>query len=486
MALQGSGSGATPDVSMSAKDINFELAESLTAPFDFGGAAVSFSGITDDTTIEMLEFYNKTFTTGADTYGTRDSLVVNYFVTTEQGDGPGDPTTFPIGLFQDGELIDCAEYDTSSFATAVDPLAKTVFHTKFDDATFDTGDYLYRNSTGTDLAIFTSPNSVPAGVGTMTEGAGWQDGFMMDSTTDKVIKYDVSSGETLLVRDRTPSTPGTPNSNGTSTTTSVGITFTSNTQVTNTFKVYKSTSSGGTYSEHTNKTITSFSKGSEANTSVTITITVNGLSSSTDYFFKVAGVNGFATGTQSNNNIIAIATSAGGGGNGVGCFAYGTQILMSDGTTKNIEEMVVGDVVKSMSIPDMPIVEGEDDDWNTYKDFTTNSLVSSSLSTATVKRVRWFSYDDYYKITLGNGDILKVTYHHPLFVQRDGVYQWTKVNHTELSSSLKTTDLLVDKDKNTQTISSIDYVNEILDVATIDVEDLDVYFANNYLAYNKA
>jgi hypothetical protein len=478
MALQDSGS-IPPIVSMSAKDINNELGEGLSAVFDFGGAAASFSGITDDTTIEMLEFYNKTFGGGTETYGSRPTLVANYYGNVNQG-GEGESTQYLISTWDaSGELIDCAE--NNLIGADDEALYKTVYHTMNNNATFDVGDYLYNEdySPGTPSASidWTDPDN---------DGQPWTDGqfadgYMVDTTNDVIFKLDISNGEVLALRSRTPSIPGIPENAGGATSTSVGIQFTSNTEVSDTFKVYKSTTSGGTYSEHTNKSITAFSKGSDTDTSTTITITVNGLASSTDYFFKVAGVNDFATGTQSDFNLFAISTSAGGGG---GCFAYGTQILMADGTTKNIEEIMVGDVVKSMSIPDMPIVEGTDDDWNTYKDFTTNSLVSSSLSTATVRKAVTDSYDNYYKITLGNGDILKVTFEHPLFVQRDGVYQWTKVNHTELSSSLKTTDLLVDKDKNTQTISSIDFVDEVLDVGTIDVEDLDVYFANNYLVHN--
>jgi len=480
MALQDSGSGTNPAVSMSAKDINNELGEGLSAVFDFGGAAASFSGIVDDTTIEMLEFYNKTFGGGTETYGSRPTLVANYIGDVEQGGG-GDPTQYFIATWASNDLIDCAENNVP-VPSDDEPLYKTVYHTMNNNATFDVGDYLYGSSYSAATPSASIDWTDPDNNGLTWTDGNFLDGYMVDTTNNVIFKLDISNGEILALRSRTPSTPGLPEGTGTATSTSVGIQFTSNTEVTDTFKVYKSTSSGGTYSEHTNTTITSFSKGSDSNTSVAVTITVNGLSSSTDFFFKVAGVNDFATGTQSGNNIIQISTSAGGGGGG--CFAYGTQILMSDGTTKNIEEIMVGDVVKSMSIPDMPIVEGTDDDWNTYKDFSSNSLVSSSLSTATVKRAVTDSYDNYYKITLGNGDILKVTFEHPLFVQRDGVYQWTKVNHTELSSSLKTTDLLVDKDKNTQTISSIEFVDEILDTGTIDVEDLDVYFANNYLVHN--
>jgi len=476
MALQDSGSGTNPAVSMSVSDINVELGNNPNDLIDFGGAAASFSGILDDTQVEILEFYNKTFSTGAEIYGSRPTLVANYY---GYDDGGGD---FEIYTFTNSQLIQAAENDISGFFSGnADALNKTVYHTMNNNATFDAGDYIYSAP-----ATASNPSASIDWTDPDNHGANWDDttgfvdGYMVDTTNDAIFELDISNGQVLALRSRTPSIPNAPEDAGGATSTSVGIQFTSNTEVTNTFKVYKSTTSGGTYSEHTNKSITAFSKGSDTDTSTSITITVNGLASSTDFFFKVAGVNDFATGTQSNNNLLPISTTAGGGG----CFAYGTQILMADGTTKNIEEMMVGDVVKSMSIPGMPIVDGTDDDWNTYKDFTTNSLVSSSLSTATVRKAVTDSYDNYYKITLGNGDILKATYEHPLFVQRDGVYKWVKVNHTEVSSSLKTTDLLVDKDKNTQTISSIDFVDEILDVGTIDVEDLDVYFANNYLVHN--
>lgn len=475
MALQDSGSGTNPAVSMSVSDISVELANNFNDPIDFGGAAASFSGILDDNVVELREFYNKTFSGGTETYGSRPTLVANYY----GYDGGGG--SFEIYTFTNSQLIQAAENDISGFFGGnADALNKTVYHTMNNNATFDTGDYLYDSdytpSTPSEPVDWTDPDN---------HGANWDDdsnfvdGYMLDTTNNVIFKLDISNGEVLALRSRTPSQPSEPSVSGTPTDTSISITFTSNTEVTNTFAVYKSSTYSGTYTEHTNRVVTAFSKGSDTDTSTTIVIAVNGLTASTDYFFKVAGINGYATGSQSGASLSAITTAAGGG-----CFAYGTQILMSDGTTKNIEEMMVGDVVKSMSIPGMPIVDGTDDDWNTYKDFSTNSLVSSSLSTATVKRAVTDSYDNYYKITLGNGDILKVTFEHPLFVQRDGLYLWTKVNDTEVSSSLKTTDLLVDKDKNTQTILSIDFVDEILDVGTIDVEDLDVYFANNYLVHN--
>ena len=67
MALQTSGSGAVPALSMSATDISVELGNSSTDLLDFQGAATSFSGILDDDAISALEFYNKTFAGGSGT-----------------------------------------------------------------------------------------------------------------------------------------------------------------------------------------------------------------------------------------------------------------------------------------------------------------------------------------------------------------------------------------------------------------------------------
>ena len=477
MALQDSGSGTNPAVSMSVSDISVELGNNFNDLIDFAGAAASFSGILDDNVVELREFYNKTFGGGTETYGSRPTLVANYY-----GIDLG-ASDMEIYTFTNSQLIQAAENDISGFGSDAEALNKTVYHTMNNNATFDTGDYLYDSdytpSAPSESIDWTDPDN---------SGLPWTDdffvdGFMCDTTNNTIFQLDISNGEALLVLSRTPATPtGEITDAGGANTTSVNVNVATGNdlRVADTIKVFKSTSSTGTFTLHTNVTSIAMNKGTTSNNSEAIGFTVNGLSSGTGYYFKIKTSNDFADSGLSSANLFAISTTSGGGG----CFAYGTQILMADGTTKNIEEIMVGDVVKSMSIPGMPIVDGTDDDWNTYKDFTTNSLVSSSLSTATVRKAVTDSYDNYYKITLGNGDILKATYEHPLFVQRDGVYKWVKVNHTEVSSSLKTTDLLVDKDKNTQTILSIDFVDEILDVGTIDVEDLDVYFANNYLVHN--
>ena len=69
MALQSAGTNVT----MSMKDINVELGENATDTLDMNTAAGQFTGILDDNTISMDEFYGLTFSAGSGTYGSRNS-----------------------------------------------------------------------------------------------------------------------------------------------------------------------------------------------------------------------------------------------------------------------------------------------------------------------------------------------------------------------------------------------------------------------------
>ena len=166
-----------------------------------------------------------------------------------------------------------------------------------------------------------------------------------------------------------------------------------------------------------------------------------------------------------------------------GCFIAGTPVLMSNGTTKNIEDIVVGDVLSSMTIDGMTL----DGDWDSYKDFTTSDISSSTLSTANVESVN--AYDNYplsKRITLSNGETMTVTGTHPIFVYRDGQYIWAKPTMEYPNDNvIDINDKFVNKDKELITIQSLEDVSDSVTVYTLDVEDLDVYFVNGVLVHNK-
>ena len=206
----------------------------------------------------------------------------------------------------------------------------------------------------------------------------------------------------------------------------------------------------------------------------------NAGSGDTDYYaITVANTWGTTYSTLGGSWLAATGRAGGGGG----CFLYGEQVLLPDGTTTNIEDLVVGQQVQSMSIPGMPVNTEYDDEYDAYKDFTIESLSSASLAPATVRSIDLDTFTGYFKITLANGTIIKVTHEHPVFVYRDGAYRWTQISKD--SHVLLETDLLVDKDFNKQAISSIEFVEMSIQTATIDVEDLDVYFVNGHLFHNR-
>jgi len=90
------------------------------------------------------------------------------------------------------------------------------------------------------------------------------------------------------------------------------------------------------------------------------------------------------------------------------CFLAGTEILMSDATIRNIEDIEIGDVVKSLKIRH----------WNTY---IQHCRIMDSIVTKLIREVQ----DDIVKLKFGSdgqGGYLKIenTFDHPFYVKGKG------------------------------------------------------------------
>jgi hypothetical protein len=255
MALQTFGTNVT----MSLSDINVELGESVTKMIDFLGAATSFSGILDTETtdgfgadaVEMREFYGKTFSAGAGTYGTRNAHTFFF-------------------AWTDSELIQAAQ-NTSPDSTA------TYYVDDYIDNSLTTGDDVFLTETGT----------------SKLDGG---DNFYLSTTANEIGQIS-STGELSNVRSRTPDTPTISQNSVTDTTITINIQ--GNTQVTNTYRIYVGGVSNSTKTDHT--------KGALANTDVTATHTITGLSAEQIYQIKVRGENTFVNGSDSNTINVSTA-----------------------------------------------------------------------------------------------------------------------------------------------------------------------------------
>jgi hypothetical protein len=161
-------------------------------------------------------------------------------------------------------------------------------------------------------------------------------------------------------------------------------------------------------------------------------------------------------------------TGGGDLGGGGGCLLYGTLITLADGTTKLIEDLELGDLVKTVSIDGLD--SEVEDAWKTF----TSSSFSSMPASSTVTGIQKAQFSYYFLIN----NLLKITFEHPVLVQRAGSFQF-----------LRAKDLLVgDKfyrtDETWVDIDSIERIDENVNVVNINVESQDTYFADGVLVHN--
>ncbi len=139
-----------------------------------------------------------------------------------------------------------------------------------------------------------------------------------------------------------------------------------------------------------------------------------------------------------------------------GCLIQGTLITLSDGTTKSIENIVVGDVVKSMAISSEGLVESE----------------------GAVVEIQQVEVDRVYSINEG---LLTVSADHKNVVKHP-LSGNTVVTETEYVSI---GDKLIDINGVEIEVTEKEEITTPQTVYNIVVENTHSFFANNILTYNQ-
>lgn len=150
------------------------------------------------------------------------------------------------------------------------------------------------------------------------------------------------------------------------------------------------------------------------------------------------------------------------------CFVAGTQILMADNTTKNIEDVQPGDIVISYNI-------------ETGEDYST--IVKKLTLNPHSKHMA--------KIKLSNGNILEMTDYHPLYTHKG----WASLTDSRYNQLL-IGDLIKTKDNWSEIIDIVQYQLETpITTYTLDVRDNaeiedneanDNFYANEAVVHNAA
>jgi hypothetical protein len=152
-----------------------------------------------------------------------------------------------------------------------------------------------------------------------------------------------------------------------------------------------------------------------------------------------------------------------------GCLVADTIITLSDGSTKLIQDIQVDDILKSIDVSGMPQPA---DEWYSWSSDTLNYVDSTS----TVINFTTYEFDSVVNINEGR---LIATDSHNHVVKQNGVW------YIRTTSELNVGDVLLDIDNTEFEVTSLVIITEPTTVYDIDVNNSNLYFANNVLTHNK-
>lgn len=149
------------------------------------------------------------------------------------------------------------------------------------------------------------------------------------------------------------------------------------------------------------------------------------------------------------------------------CFVAGTQISLSNGDLKNIEDVVAGDSVLTFNMG--------------------SNLIESNIVNAVYSKL----VEETVEYVLDNGDKVRCTLDHPLYIEGKG---WSSFNDT-ISNKLYSIETKVSKIEVGDVVKLLEGSSKIIDVTQInesvivynlqDVQNNHNFFANNVLVHNR-
>ncbi|MGL5014516.1 MAG: Calx-beta domain-containing protein [Bacteroidales bacterium] len=163
-----------------------------------------------------------------------------------------------------------------------------------------------------------------------------------------------------------------------------------------------------------------------------------------------------------------------GSGDGGGCLVYGTMISMADGSFKPVEQVVIGDAVRSIRVIGSPDSTLTGDDYMKWSsdildvEFTESVVVNNDLD----------SYKEYYKITASGLIDLHITLEHPVLVKTSGKWKWIQPKDIAVG------DIILHERHGELEITSCTLILESVKTANLNVENVDTYIANGLLVHN--
>jgi hypothetical protein len=160
------------------------------------------------------------------------------------------------------------------------------------------------------------------------------------------------------------------------------------------------------------------------------------------------------------------------------CLLFGTQIELANGTMVNVEDLNVGDEIKSWVPAGLPDEtqdpESDQVEWRFYHSDT----LEGSAQNVTVADLTFNFAQGYFSL---NDGLIKATETHPLYVWDNEIGKYKFKNVGDILPG----DRLVMQDETEVEVTNIEIVTDDVEIVTVNVEEADVYISNGLISHNK-
>ena len=185
------------------------------------------------------------------------------------------------------------------------------------------------------------------------------------------------------------------------------------------------------------------------------------------------GYNDHATNYNTNRTKAIVVVDAYGGS--PSCLLEGTDIQLIDGSYKKVEDLEVGDWLRTIDLPG-----AIDEDYDNWRQSRFEAGFDKVVHSASVQDINFDFSQTYWDI---NDGLEKITGEHEMLYKPVGESFWM----WQLVPGMKVGGQLMGKDGSSIEITSLEQMHseDGFEVVQIDVEPLDFYFGSTFLVHNK-
>ena len=160
------------------------------------------------------------------------------------------------------------------------------------------------------------------------------------------------------------------------------------------------------------------------------------------------------------------------------CLLFGTQIELANGTMVNVEDLNVGDEIKSWVPAGLPDETQDSESDQIEWRFHYSDTLAGSAQNVVVSDITFNFAGAYYSL---NNGVIEATETHPLYVWDNEIGKYKFKNVGDILPG----DRLIKADGNEEEIYDVAIVREDVEIATVNVENADVYISNGLISHNK-